>query len=95
MVVQAIDSEPGVLLSTLADEALDIPRLDRMHLVFPQRNAGLVVQQVGRVERQHPEKKDAVIYDYVDGNVGALDAQWRVRRTEVYMPRNYKIDIRR
>jgi hypothetical protein len=95
MVVQAIDSEPGVLLSTLADEALDIPRLDRMHLVFPQRNAGLVVQQVGRVERQHPDKRDAVIYDYVDGNVGALDAQWRVRRTEVYMPRNYKIDIRR
>jgi hypothetical protein len=30
-----------VILSTLADEALDIPILDRLHLVFPQRNAGL------------------------------------------------------
>lgn len=90
-----IESEPCVVLSTLADEAMDIPRLDRMHLTFPQRNAGLVTQQVGRVERKHPDKKDAIIFDYVDANVGPLEAQWRVRRTEVYMQRGYKIETQR
>lgn len=95
MVVQVAMEDPSIILSTLADEALDIPRLDRIHLVFPQRNSGLVTQQVGRVERKHPDKIDAKIFDYVDGNVGALDAQWRVRRTEVYMPRRYSIEVRR
>lgn len=88
-------NEPSLILSTLADEALDIPRLDRLHLPFPQRNPGLVMQQVGRVERKHPEKSDALIFDYVDGNVGALDKQWRTRRFEVYEPRGYKIIIRK
>jgi superfamily II DNA or RNA helicase len=94
-VVEIALNEPCVILSTLADEALDIPRLDRLHLVFPQRNPGLVTQQVGRVERKHPDKTDSIIFDYVDANIGALDAQWRVRRTEVYMPRSYKIEVRR
>jgi superfamily II DNA or RNA helicase len=89
------ESRPCVLLSTLADEAMDIPRLDRLHLVFPQRNTGLITQQVGRVERKHPEKADAIIYDYWDGNVGPLNAQWRVRSLEVYKARRYRISTRR
>jgi superfamily II DNA or RNA helicase len=94
-VVAAIYSYPGILLSTLADEALDIPRLDRIHLVFPQRNPGLITQQVGRVERKHPDKTDAYIYDYVDGQVGALEQQWKTRKLEVYLPRHYRIEVRR
>jgi hypothetical protein len=50
---------------------------------------------VGRVERKHPDKTDAIIFDYVDGNVGPLDKQWRTRRFEVYMPRGYKIETRK
>lgn len=94
-VLDQIRTRPCVVLSTLADEALDIPRLDRLHLVFPQKNAGLVTQQVGRVERKHPDKKDARIFDYVDGNVGPLEKQWRVRRFEVYEPRGYRIHMER
>lgn len=89
------ETSPCVLLSTLADEAMDIPRLDRLHLVFPQRNPGLITQQVGRVERKHPDKEDALIYDYWDGNTGPLDAQWRVRHLEVYKRRGYRITTRR
>jgi superfamily II DNA or RNA helicase len=93
--VLALSERPGLLLSTLADEALDIPRLDRIHLVFPQKNPGLVTQQVGRVEREHPDKLDAIIFDYADGNIGPLDKQWRTRRFEVYEPRAYKISTRK
>jgi superfamily II DNA or RNA helicase len=90
-VVNAAANEPCMVLSTLADEALDIPRLDRGFLTFPQKNAGLVTQQVGRFERKHPDKPDSVIYDFCDLKVGPLDKQWRVRRFEVYEPRGYKI----
>lgn len=89
------ETSPCVVLSTLADEALDIPRLDRAHLTFPQRNSGLVTQQVGRVERIHDEKTDALIFDYCDMNVGPLEKQWRIRRFEVYEPRGYKITTRK
>jgi superfamily II DNA or RNA helicase len=93
--VQALSAAPALLLSTLADEALDIPRLDRIHLPFPQKNTGLITQQVGRVEREHPGKVDAIIFDYVDGNVGPLEKQWKGRRFEVYEPRGYKIERRK
>lgn len=85
------ETQPCLLLSTVADEAMDIPRLDRLHLAFPARNPGLVTQQVGRVERTHPQKKDAIIYDFCDLNVGPLERQYYIRRTEVYLPRGYKI----
>ena len=93
--VALLNSTPALMLSTLADEALDIPRLDRLHLVFPQKNTGLITQQVGRVERIHPDKTDALVFDYVDGNVGPLMKQWRGRRFEVYEPRGYKIEVRK
>jgi superfamily II DNA or RNA helicase len=93
--VDLANEEPCLILSTLADEALDIPRLDRIYLVFPQKNAGLVTQQVGRVERVHPDKKDAIVFDFADMNVGPLEKQWRTRRFEVYEPRGYKIETRK
>lgn len=82
---------PCVVLSTLADEALDIPRLDRLFLVFPQRNAGLIQQQVGRVARACKGKADAKVFDFADVNVGPLEAQWRIRRINVYQQHGYNI----
>jgi superfamily II DNA or RNA helicase len=85
------EGSPCVILSTLADEAMDIPRLDRLHLIFPQKNAGLVTQQVGRVERVHKDKTESLIFDYCDLNIGPLENQWRTRRFEVYESRGYEI----
>lgn len=88
------ETQPCVLLSTLADEAMDIPRLDRLHLTFPQRNSGLVTQQVGRVARVHPEKQDALVFDYADLKISVLEKHWRIRRFEVYEPRGYPVALR-
>jgi superfamily II DNA or RNA helicase len=93
LVKEIISEEPGVLFSTLAEEAFDVPRLDRLFLTFPQRSLGLITQQVGRVERKHPNKKDAIIYDFVDGNVGVLESQWRERRRHVYLERGYEVSV--
>jgi superfamily II DNA or RNA helicase len=69
------------LLSTqLADEALDVQRLNRVILTFPGKAEGRLVQQVGRALRTHAEKKDAVIYDFVDHRIGILRRQWDQRK---------------
>jgi len=69
------------LLSTqLADEALDVPRLNRVLLTHPGKHEGRLIQQVGRALRKHPDKKDAKIYDFVDDRVGVLRYQWNQRK---------------
>ena len=50
----------------LAKEGLDIPNLDRLFLVTPQKDYAIVVQSVGRIARRAKGKTDAVVYDYVD-----------------------------
>lgn len=82
---------PCVIFSTLADEALDIPRLDRLHLTFPQKNTGLITQQLGRIERKAEGKVDAKCYDYCDGNVSVLDNQYKTRLVEVYKSRGLRV----
>ena len=50
----------------LAREGLDIPRLDRLFMVTPQKDSAVIVQSVGRVARTFPGKEQPVVYDYVD-----------------------------
>lgn len=76
-----------VLFSTIADEALDIPRIDRIHLAWPTRNTDTTRQQIGRGERPFPgsSKSDTIINDYLD-NVGPLRGQIADRVRNVYIP---------
>lgn len=79
------DGEADVLFATkIADEGLDLPRLDRLFLTCPSRHHGKVVQQIGRITRPYPGKTDAKVFDFVDGNVGLAISQYRTRREKVY-----------
>lgn len=70
-----------ILLATqLADEALDVPRLNRVLLTHPGKHEGRIIQQIGRAIRSHPTKQDAVIFDFVDWRVAVLRRQWNERR---------------
>lgn len=69
-----------VLATQLADEALDVQRLNRVCLVHPGKHEGRIIQQIGRALRTHTEKEDAVIYDFVDRKVRILNRQWKERR---------------
>lgn len=51
---------------SLAKEGLDIPRLDRLFLVTPQKDYAVIVQSVGRVARVFEGKEQPIVYDYVD-----------------------------
>lgn len=63
----------------LAKEGLDIPRLDRLYLVAPQKDYAVVTQSIGRIARVAPGKEDAVCYDYVDA-IQFCENQWKRRR---------------
>lgn len=91
-VAREAESGQCVIFSTIADEALDIPILDRLYLVWPTKNSAVIRQQVGRVERSDPRKKDAIVYDFVDRNVEPLYKQWMKRSLEVYAADGLKIN---
>ena len=88
---QVVEGGPCILFSTLADEAVDIPILDAIHLPYPQKNTDLIKQQIGRGVRAYPGKKDAIVIDYADINVSVLEQQWRGRWRNIYKPRNMEI----
>jgi superfamily II DNA or RNA helicase len=62
-------------------EATDIPWLDTAVFATPRAN---VVQTVGRILREWPDKKEPVVYDLVDGCSEVLLAFASKRRTEYY-----------
>lgn len=92
---QAIDGmnagTGSVLFSTkLADEGLDIKRLDRLFLTCPVRAVGKVRQQIGRIQRTFPGKRDAVVYDFLDLN-SLAESQFYTRKQRIYS--DYEMEI--
>jgi superfamily II DNA or RNA helicase len=90
-VIELLENESCCVFSTIADEALDVPRVDRGFLVYPQKNTGLLEQQVGRFCRSHPDKEDTLVYDFADIEVSPLASQWRKRFYEIYKKRKYTV----
>jgi superfamily II DNA or RNA helicase len=76
------DGEIKVLLATysLAKEGLDIPILDTLHLATPNKNKAIVVQSMGRIERNIDGKTIPQIYDYVDFNIGYCVGMAKARK---------------
>lgn len=85
-VVEAVTDHPCVVLSTTAFEALDVPLLDRGHLVWPTANADLVRQVVGRFVRAADGKEDAFVNDYADPLVPVFGKQLSQRLYGCYYP---------
>lgn len=65
----------------LAKEGLDIPRLDRLYLVTPQKDYAVIAQSVGRVARTFEGKVTPVVYDYVDNGIRYLVRSFKKRCT--------------
>lgn len=62
----------------LAKEGLDIPCLERLYMVTPQKDYAVVVQSIGRIARTCPGKAGPVCYDFVDG-IGYLQRAFKER----------------
>ena len=68
----------------LADEGLDIRRLDKIWLVTPSRNTSRIEQRIGRIMRLFEGKDNACVYDFVDREVKLLEKQFKTRYYKVY-----------
>lgn len=58
----------------LIGEGFDLPKLSTLFLVTPIKFRGRLIQYIGRILRPAHGKSLAVIYDYIDVNVGVLKA---------------------
>lgn len=74
-----IAEKADVVLATyqMAREALDIPDLDTLFLTTPVVD---IEQPVGRIMREHPEKKEPIVTDFIDPSVGRFVKLWNARR---------------
>ena len=72
------DKEITVLVCTFAllGEGFDVPFLNRAFMTMPFRAEGKVEQLIGRIQRPADGKKDAIVYDYVDADIGVLVNQF-------------------
>jgi superfamily II DNA or RNA helicase len=81
----------AIVFSTVADEGMDIPPLDTLHVVFPGRQEAALVQVLGRVERIYEGKHEATVVDWQDLGCRAFKEQ-ALERERVY--RSIPLDVR-
>jgi ERCC4-related helicase len=55
-----------VCATSLADEGLDISRLERLVLAAPSMAEGRTIQRTGRLMRPDPGKQAPILFDLVD-----------------------------
>ena len=72
------NKEITVLVCTFAllGEGFDVPFLNRAFVTMPFRAEGKVEQLVGRIQRTADGKKDSIVYDYVDVDIGVVQNQF-------------------
>lgn len=82
------------LLSTgsLIGEGFDLPALSTLILAMPISFKGRLIQYTGRLHRESQDKSEALVYDYVDVNLGLGISMFRKRLT-AYKKLGYQIDV--
>lgn len=86
------ESAPRVLLATgrLIGEGFDHPPLDTLVLAMPISWKGTLQQYAGRLHREHADKQDVRIYDYVETDQPQLSRMWD-KRQRGYRAMEYEI----
>jgi len=86
------DGEERVIVATgrYLGEGFDDARLDTLFLTMPISWRGILAQYAGRLHRLHAEKREVVIYDYVDSKEPLL-AKMAARRDAGYKALGYKV----
>ena len=85
-------SAPRVLLATgrFIGEGFDYPPLDTLFLAMPISWKGTLQQYAGRLHREHSDKKDVRVYDYVERDQPKLARMWD-KRERGYRAMGYKV----
>ena len=86
------DERPRVLVATgrLIGEGFDHPPLDTLVLAMPISWKGTLQQYAGRLHRDHADKTEVRIYDYVENEQPQLARMWD-KRQRGYRAMGYSI----
>lgn len=76
--------------TSLAKEGLDIPSLDTLMLISPNSSDGTIQQATGRILRACDNKKEPIIIDFYDKNIGVCKSMME-RRKRLYARLNYRL----
>ena len=87
------DGEERVLVATgrYIGEGFDDARLDTLFLAMPVSWRGTLAQYVGRLHRRHPEKREVLVYDYLDDAVPVL-SRMGSKRIKGYESLGYTVE---
>jgi superfamily II DNA or RNA helicase len=87
------DDQERLILATgrYIGEGFDDARLDTLFLTMPISWKGTLAQYVGRLHRQHDQKSDVLVVDYVDELVPML-ARMAAKRRNGYRMLGYQIE---
>lgn len=88
--IEASKHAPFAIVATESylGEGFDMPRLDALFLATPVSWDGNVIQQSGRLHREHEGKRAVYVYDYVDTTVPMLERMYK-RRLKAYASLGY------
>ena len=96
-VMQRLEGIPGheerglVATGRYIGEGFDDARLDTLFLTMPISWRGTLAQYVGRLHRIHPEKREVLVYDYLDDAVPAL-RRMAAKRVRGYENLGYTVE---
>lgn len=81
----------GLLLlpDATSGEGFDDKRLDTLFLTMPISWHGTLAQYAGRLHRNHANKKEVIVYDYIDRQVPML-AKMAEKRMKGYAKIGYQ-----
>ena len=84
--------EPHILLASaqLVGEGFDHAPLDTLILTLPISWTGTLQQYAGRLHRDHADKRDILIYDYVEQDHPQLYRMWE-KRQRGYRAMGYQV----
>lgn len=88
------DTDERLLIATgrYIGEGFDDARLDTLFLTLPISWRGTLAQYAGRLHRAHPDKREVLIYDYIDDAVPVLK-RMRKKREKGYRNLGYSTSL--
>ena len=86
------NQQARIILATSSSigEGFDDSRLDTLFLTMPVSWKGRIIQYVGRLHRNHKDKEELIVYDYLD-NMRILERMY-YKRIKGYKASGYEIE---
>lgn len=81
ILTQKIHWDVLVATYSLLKEGVSIKELDTLHLTTPIKDKAMVIQCAGRIERYKENKKQPIVYDYVDVEIPYCERAFSKRKS--------------